>query len=204
MLDDSDLDLPQEQEPTPPRRSGSRSFIVVAGILGGIMLLALVGLAVYALVILPQQQAAATEEPGLSAVQQTGTAIAHELQATLTSSPTTTSTRTPTPTRTEAPPTPTNTPVTPLFSSTPGGPTTEPAGATQTVDALLTQAALAQTQAAGGATATATNTPAPTATASSLPQSGIGDDLGGPGVLMLSATLMLIIIFAARRLRHAD
>jgi hypothetical protein len=94
-----------------------------------------------------------------------------------------------------------------LFTITAGGPTAEPAGATQTVEALLTQAALAQTQVATGTTsgtATATNTPGPTATASSLPQSGIGDGLGGPGVLIAAAAMLLLIIAAARRQRNAN
>jgi hypothetical protein len=203
MLDDADLDLPQEPAPEPPRRSGSRSFVVVAGILGGIMLLALVGLVVWTLVIRPQQLAAATEEPGLTSAQQTGTAIAHALQATSTASPTftATSTRTPTPTRTPAPPTATNTPVTPLFSSTPGGPTAEPAGATQTVETLLTQAAMAQTAAVTGAP---TETFTPTVTASALPQTGIADGPGGPGILIAMAALLLLVIIGARRLRNAE
>lgn len=201
MLDDSDLDLPQEPAPTPPRRSGSRSFVVVAGALGAIMLLALVGLAVYALVILPQQQAAAP--PEVSSVQQTNTAIAQGLQVTNTPTRTATATRTATSTRTPAPPTATNTPVTPLFSDTPGTPLAGNA-ATQTVDALLTQAALAQTQAATGAAATSSSpSETPTATVTALPQSGIGDELGGPGLLIASAALLLLVIVAARRLRSA-
>lgn len=201
MLDDSDLDLPSEQAPAPPPRSGNRSFVVVAGLLGAIMLLALVGLAVYALVILPQQQRAAqATEP--SASQLTATELAHALQATstATNTATRTPTRTATPTRT---PTATSTPVTPIFTGT-TAPTSEPAGATQTVDALLTQAALAQTQAATGGPATATSATTPTVTPSALPQTGIADDLGGPGLMLASALFLLLIIFAARRLRTVE
>ncbi|MBX3003326.1 MAG: hypothetical protein KF828_05165, partial [Anaerolineales bacterium] len=61
MLDDADLDLPSEPNSGPPKRSGS-PFLLVAGLLGGLMLLALIALAVYALVILPQQQRAAAED----------------------------------------------------------------------------------------------------------------------------------------------
>ncbi len=199
MLDDSDLDLSQEPSPEPPRRSGNRSFLVVAGILGAIMLLALIGMAVYALVILPQQQAAAPSGP--SAAQQTNTAVARSLQITNTPTRTSTPTRTPTNTATPRPPTATNTPVTPLFTDT-TAPTSDPA--TQTVAALLTQAALAQTQAAATAGPTATGGPTltPSATASALPQSGFGDSSGAP-LLLGMALLLLVVIFAARRLRSA-
>ncbi|MGH2582102.1 MAG: hypothetical protein ACRDFQ_04315 [Anaerolineales bacterium] len=181
MLDDSDLQFP-EQTPAPaPRRSGNRSFLVVAGILGAILLLSLVGIAVYALVILPAQQA---QEPVVSSAQQTQTAVALALQVTLTS--TNTATTAPTVTRT---PTRTFTP-----SSTPA--TIDPA--TATVNALLTSAALAQTQAANSTAPTATS--GPTATVSSLPQSGFAEDAGVPGLLALTA-ILLLIIFTARRVR---
>ena len=66
-------------------------FLVVAGILGAIMLLALVALAVYALVILPQQQRAAQPTEALSE-QQTATELAHALQVTNTATATNTRT----------------------------------------------------------------------------------------------------------------
>lgn len=199
MLEDSDLDLSQEDSP-PPRRSGNRSFLVVAGILGGIMLVALIGLAVYALVILPGLRAA--EAPTLSAAQITNTAVARGLQITNTPTQTRTPTRTATPTATAttaAPPTATDTVAAPIFTDT-GAPTTDPA--TQTVAGLLTQAALAQTQAA--ATSGPTSTPSsdtPTVTPSALPQSGFGDSSGAP-LLLAAAALLLIVIIAARRLRN--
>lgn len=182
MLDDSDLDLPSEQTPAPPPRPRNR-FPVVAGLLGSILLLTLIGLAVYALVILPQRRA--SEEAG-QAVQATSTQLALVLQATSTSTPT----RTATATRTPLAPTATNTPVTPLFTSN--------AVATETMNALLTQAAAAQ-QGQGTQTAAA-----PTATPDSLPQSGFQDGLGGPGMLIASAALLFIIIITARRLRNAN
>ncbi|UYN88731.1 MAG: hypothetical protein KIT08_06405 [Anaerolineales bacterium] len=190
MLDDADLDLPSEQ-PEPPKRSGGRNFLVVAGILGGLMLLALIALAVYALVILPQQQRAAPDE---GAAQVTNTQIVQTQQPSNTATAQNTPTRTATATRTPVPPTATNTPVTPLFTSNPA--------ATQTVEALLTQAALAQEQAAATTDpGEATATTAPTATPSALPQSGLADDIGGPGILAMGAMLLLAIVFTARRLR---
>lgn len=190
MLDDADLDLPSEPGSGPPKRSGS-PFLLVAGLLGGLMLLALIALAVYALVILPQQQRAAPDD---GAAQVTST-LAITLAPSQTPTNTLAPTRTATATRTPVPPTATNTPVTPLFTSNPQ--------ATQTVEALLTQAALAQAQAATGDPA-ASATSAPTATPSALPQSGLADDIGGPGILALSAALLLAIMVTARRLRNAE
>jgi len=184
MLNDTELDLPEEPRPEPPRRSGNR-FVVVAGTLGAILLLSLIAIVIYALVILPGQEAA---EPGLSAVELTATALA-QVQATNT--PTASRTASSTPSRTNTP-RPTNTP---LITNT-----SDPA--TQTVNALLTQAALAQTQAV---TATGpTSTPGtPTLTPSVLPNSGFADDIGAPGLLAAAAVLLVVVILA-RRLRNAD
>lgn len=183
MLDDKDLDIPEEGE-APPRRP-NRSFVVIAGILGTLLVLALIGMAVYTLFILPSREA---EEP--SAAQQTSTAEALALQATSTPSDTPTATLTRTPTNTEPPDTatPTGTPITPIFSVTP-----EPA--TATVNALLTAAAAAQTNAASTIL-----TFTPSATSGSLPDAGFGDDVGAPQ-LLIAAGLLLLVIVAARRLR---
>ncbi len=208
MLDDMELDIP-EASPPPEKPSGNRGFVTAVTVLGGIMLLALIAMLVYALVILPGQQRAAEEE-GPTAAQLTSTAVARGLaQVTNTvgaASPTASPTRTatvPPPTNT---PRPSNTPVTPLFTNTPGTPGND---ATATVNALLTQAALAQTQAiatsAGTAagTATVTTTPATaTVTPSALPQSGFAEDVGAPG-LLLAAAMLIAIIIISRRLRSA-
>jgi cytoskeletal protein RodZ len=186
MLDDSELDLPESSGQEPPRRRGNR-FPVIAGTLGAILLLALIGIVVYALVILPGQQAA-VQEP--STIELTASALA-QLQA----SNTATSSRTPTstPTRTNTP-RPTNTPlITGTFDP-----------ATQTVNALLTQAAVAQTQAVTVTATGPTSTPGtPTATPSALPQSGFAEEIGAPG-LLAAAAILLAIVIAARRLRNAD
>jgi cytoskeletal protein RodZ len=184
MLDDTELDIPEEPKSEPPRRGGNR-FVVVAGTLGAILLLSLIAIVIYALVILPEQEPA---ETGPSAVELTASALA-QVQATNTSTPTRTASLTPTRTNT---PRPTNTP---LITNT-----TDPA--TATVNALLTQAALAQTQAV---TPTGpTSTPGtPTATPSALPNSGFVDDIGAPGLLAAAAVLLAVVIFA-RRLRNAD
>ncbi len=186
MLDDTELDLPEEPKPEPPRRSGNR-FVVIAGTLGAVLLLSVVAIVIYALVILPQQE---TAEPGLSAAQLTGTAQGQIVaQASNTSTPKPTASATPTLTNT---PRPTNTP---LITNTP-----DPA--TATVNALLTQAALAQTQAASPTGASPTPG-TPTATPSALPSSGFADDIGAP-VLLAAAAILLAVIFLARRFRNAE
>ena len=185
MLDDTELDLPEEPKSEPPRRGGNR-FVVMAGALGAIMLLALVAIVIYALVILPQQEAA---EPVLSAEQLTGTVLAQAAQVTNTSTTTLTASLTPTVTNT---PRPTNTP---LLS-----PTTDPA--TATVNALLTQAALAQTQAVSP-TGPSPTPGTPTVTPSALPSSGFADDIGAPG-LLAAAAVLLAVIFLARRYRNVE
>lgn len=187
MLDDSDFEIPEDDSPAP---SGNRRFVIIVGILGAIMVLSLIAMAIYALVILPQQQAAETEAPSeeLSAAELTSEAEAKEIQATAT----VTATLTHTPTNTSPPPTdtPTETPVTPIFTSAAGP-------ATQTVEALLTQAAAAQTEAASTIL-----TFTPTATLGDLPDAGFADNVGLPG-LLIAAGVLLLVILAARRLREA-
>jgi hypothetical protein len=180
MLDDTDLDIPEDSPE--PQRSGSRSFVAIAGVLGTLLVLALIAMAVYTLVYLPRQ-AAEPEE----AAQVTNTATA---SFTPSDTPTVTLTRTPTDTDEPDTETPTSTPVTPIFSLTP-----DPA--TATVNALLTAAAAAQTNAAS---TILTFTPTATSSTSSLPDAGFGDDFGAPGLLMAAGVLMIVIV-AARRLR---
>jgi cytoskeletal protein RodZ len=185
MLDDTELDLPEEPRSEPPRRGGNR-FVVMAAALGAIMLFALIAIVAYALFILPQREAV---QPVLSVEQQTGTALALVIQATDTSTPTQTASSTPSRTNT---PRPTNTP---LLSST-----VDPA--TATVNALLTQAALAQTQAVSP-TGPSPTPGTPTATPRALPSSGFADDIGAPG-LLAAAAILLAVIFLARRYRNAE
>jgi D-alanyl-D-alanine carboxypeptidase len=57
-FDNMDLDEfeTEEQGSPPPEKSSNRNFYIVAGILGAIMLLTLICTAVYAMVILPNNQ----------------------------------------------------------------------------------------------------------------------------------------------------
>ena len=175
-------------------RGSNRTFLIVAGVLGGILLIALLAIAAYAILILPGrgtgQQTQAAE------INATNTAIAQEAQLTAVARQTTV---TPTFTAT-LPPTATSTPE-PSATSTPilaptntdepveGTPPTPDTAATATVAALLTQQAAADEP-----------TPIPTSTA--LPDTGFADDFGVPGLALIAGVLLVIIILS-RRLRSS-
>lgn len=175
----------------------NRTFLIVAGILGGILLLALIAIAAYAVVILPNRQA--SQQSQAQSVNATNTAIALQSQQTAIAKQ---FTNTPPPSAT---PLPSDTPVVTATATSVLAPTNTPVVATQedtpepddpataTVAALLTQ------QAGGGGEETAT--PVPTATA--LPDTGFADDIG-PVELLAVAAILLVVIFLSRRLRSSS
>jgi cell division septation protein DedD len=158
----------------PPEESSNRTFLIAAGLLGGIVLIALACLAgVYFFSVLPSRgsanAAAASQATQNAQIQRalTATQMAFSL-ATATALPT----DTPVLAEASATPTPQN--------------TNTPDPATATVAAALTQAAVAQL------------TIVPTSTA--LPKTGIADQYGAPGLVIV--TMVFIgVIFLARRLR---
>lgn len=181
----------------------NRTFLIVAGILGGILLLALIAIAAYAVVILPGRQAGQQEQA--QAVNATNTAIALQSQQTAIAKQ---FTSTPPPSATPLPsdtpvvtatatsvlaPTSTNTPVVATQEATE---TLDPEdlAATSTVAALLTQ------QAEDGQ-AEETATPVPTAAA--LPDTGFADDIG-PVELLAAAAILVMVIVLSRRLRSSS
>jgi cytoskeletal protein RodZ len=171
MFKDNDSNL----DSTPPEESGNRTFLITAGILGGIVLVSIACLAAYALYYLPSQRnSQAAQQATLSAQNTqvvdalTGTAMASSLSMTSQASLAATDTPTPTPVVAQATPT----------SSTPGP-------ATATVAAALTQAALAA------------QTALPTSTA--LPGTGFADEVGVPGLLVITAILVVVLLLARRR-----
>ena len=191
-FDDLDFEEMDSEETITTSRGSNRTFVVVAGILGAILLIALLAIAAYAVLVLPGRDTG--QQTQVAAINATNTAVAEEAQITaiakqITLAPTFTATLPPTETST---PTPTNT-ATPVLAPTntpePDDGTVDPA--TETVAALLTQ------QAGGGAD----GTPAPTATA--LPDTGFADDFGVPGLLLIAGVLMVVIILS-RRLRAAS
>ncbi len=168
--DQSNFDAP------PPVESSNRTFLVAAGILGGIVLLSIACLAAYALLILPSQRSAQQQAATAQAVKNAQVAQALTSTAHVVNLPTAT-----------LPPLPTKTPIIALPTATsmpPSTGTTDPA--TATVAAALTEAALAQL------TVMATST--------ALPGTGLADQYGAPG-LVLAAMVLVAVIFLARRLR---
>lgn len=178
--ENDNLAMSAEPEDTPPvEESSNRTFLIVAGILGAVAIIALVCIVVYGMFFLPRQRAAEATQIALANAQNTQVALAIT-QTSVAAAFTATPTRTPTsPPATTAP---TSTSVVAVATNTPE-PTEDPR--TPTVAALLTQAASMQT---------------PTSTA--LPTTGFADEVGIPGLLGL-AVLMLVVILLARRLRTA-
>lgn len=191
-FDDLEFEEMDSEETIATSRGSNRTFLVVAGILGGILLIALLAIAGYAVVILPGRDTG--QQTQVAAINATNTAIAEEarltaivMRGTLTPTftatlPPVTETLTPVPTNI-----PTNTATPVLAPTNTPEPTSEGTqnSETATVAALLTQQA-------------GEETPIPTATA--LPDTGFADDFGVPGLLLVAGVLMVVIILS-RRLR---
>ena len=180
MYEGDDLEFDDAEEM--PEESSNRTFLIAAGILGGIVLLSLACLAGYVLLIRPQQTSAqqtqsAIETQNADTISDalTATAVAFDLSQT----PQITDTPFPTNTLVVAQPSATNTLE---FTLTP-----DPA--TVTVEALQTQVA------ASTATVLATST--------ALPTSGFADEVRLPG-LVIAAMVLVAVIFLARRLRSTN
>ena len=204
MLDEpnpNDVQPPEDfnEEPieeVPAEAGNNRTFWIVGGILGGLILLTLACVAAYILILAPRlaasrsaaAQATTTANAALSA-QFTSTALAALF--TPTSQPTATFTNTSVPTLAKAT-------ATPVVAVNPAQPTNTSLSEAATLVFLQTQlssqmtstaAVLKGTQAAG----TAAGTP-------SLATTGFFDEVGLPSLLILTVAL-LVVIFLARRLR---
>lgn len=180
---------PEEMEEAPPEESGNRLFIILAAVLGGLTVLALICIAIFLLVLGPQNRARQEAQQATAEAQQilieealTATAAEEFRQATLMAA-------TNTPTITPIPPTATASPSPVIVIPTTAmvSPTVDPR--TQTVEALLTEAAQP-------------TTPGVPATTTSLPSAGFADEVGLPMLLGL-AVILILVFFVARRLRMA-
>ena len=173
MYDEND-NLNTLDDAPPPEESGNKTFLLVAAVLGGFVLLSIVCLAAYGLYFLPRQTAARNASQSTLVAQNLQVNQALTAKA-LTNLPQSTATLEPT-----------NTPV---FQQSTG--TLAPADPqTATVAAALTQAAQAQL----------TVTSLPTSTL--LPDTGFIDDVGAPGLAVMAMALVVVILLA-RRLRVA-
>jgi len=180
MAEDFDVGAPL------PEESSNRTFVMVAGGLGALLVLSMICLAVYALVLAPRQQASrATQaiEVNLENTQQAQTQTAAVVQQTPSRTPTATETQEPTVTVT-----PTQVVVLPTSTATPF--LTLPTLAPETATAAAQQTLAAS--GGGGATVTATTT--------ALPATGFAEDIGVPTLALLGGVL-LAVIFIARGLR---
>ena len=186
-FDNLDFEDVSNEETISTSRGSNRTFLIVAGVLGGILLIALLAIAAYAVLYLPSRETG--QQTQVAEINATNTAVAEEAQLTaigkqITLTPTFTATSPPTETPTMTP----SSTSTPVLAPTNTPDEGTPDSATETVAALLTQ------QAGGGGDAT----PIPTSTA--LPDTGFADDFGVPGLLLVAGILMVIIILS-RRLR---
>jgi hypothetical protein len=227
-MNDVDQDLGEEK---PADRNGNRSFMVIAGILGGVMVLALLCIAALALFrYIPGQRAAqianATNEAQATAVALAGSQTAEPPAPTRTMPPTALPPTVLPPTHT---PLPTHTQV--IVAAATQTPAIDVAMAT--VYAMRTQRALSsptpaqptQVEATPAQPTSAQPTPVPPTSAplvvaqatptqspvappttrpsaTALPQTGLAEELGTTG-LMTAAFILVVIIFLMRRLRTA-
>ena len=168
--DNTDFD-----DANPPEESNNRTFLLVAGILGGLVFLGLLCIAGYLFL-----RNSSNQQTELTAVvqvtQQQATIQAGVTQTALAQALTQTAAVTNT-----VPPT-----STPVIAQATATLTATSNPATATLGAAFTQIA------------NSTQTIIPTSTA--LPNTGFADDVGGPG-LILTAIALVVVIFLVRRLR---
>jgi cytoskeletal protein RodZ len=191
MLDEgNNLNMMETPEAPPPEEKNNRTFLVVGGIMAGLVFLTLVCMAVYFLVIAPRlnaqkTSAQATIEAANAQVVQQMTSTAEAALWTPTSLPTSTATET-------------SIPSTPLSSPTP-----VIAVNTATASATIDPATLVAMQTQLSAQLTATSISEATLLAGAgMPQTGFFDEIGLPGLLILAAAL-IAIIFLVRRMRKS-
>jgi hypothetical protein len=165
----------------PPEESSNRTFVFAAAAVGGLLVLSMVCLALYALVVAPRQQESRNAQATQIVLDNTKMAASlTETAGVLNPTNTRAPTRTPVPSATS---TPTAVVVVASPTSTPAS-TVDPGIAT-----AIAQATLA---AAGGGGGT------PTATA--LPSTGFADEVGLPGLLLLGV-LLVVVVIVSRQLR---
>jgi len=194
-----DLSDDLQEEPNPPEESSNRTFLIIAGVLGAIALLALVCIAVYALVLAPRNKNAQSAQR--STLEAQGTAVQEIINATSTANEMAAiiAAYTHTPTNTLLPPTFTSTPTqTPVVVI----PTTALVLATDTPNAQTATAMSLFATLDANATRLASTFTARPPNATSIPNTGFADDIGLPALLGM-AVLLVVVIFLARRLRTA-
>ncbi len=179
-----------------PDGGDNRTFLLVAGGLGLLILLTLACMAIF--LLRGQSSGGQGQRAEVATINAQNTQVAQALAQTQLAQA-----WTPTFTPTSPPATPTATPTAvvamPTSTFTPAPPTDTPTPDARqaTVEALQTIQAMTLTPETGGAAA-GTGTPS----ATELPQTGFADEVGLPG-LAIGAAALLLVIFMARRLRNA-
>lgn len=191
-----DLGLGGNDAPEPPqsnKQPSGRNFLLAIGIIGVILVLALVLLLLVAPGILSQQRAnnieqAAQINAANTATAMAATAFAQQQLATATTIPT----RTPMIVIATSTPVVVGAQLQATSTSRPGTP--QAAGAQLSAAELATVSALQTQMAAQGGAGT------PEATSTALPKTGFADEYGIPGLLGL-AVILIAVIFLSRKLR---
>ena len=174
-------DFNLETDAPQPSGQSNRTFIIVAGILAGIVLLSIIGMALYGLVYLPKQKSAQSAQ--LATIEAQNAIIAQAMTSTMQAYAA----------GTQAALTAAATMVPPVNLASP---TPLPAVPSQTP--FLVNLALTATRSALN-TQNAIGSLTPTATGG-LPQSGFADEVGLPGLVVMAFALIVAILLA-RRLR---
>jgi len=194
MLDEGNDINPETPEAPLPEESGNRTFIIVGGILGALIFLTLLVGAAYVLWLGPRLTA--QRNAAQATIEAENAQIAQQMTSTAEAAlwtPTLLPTFTPSPTQTVAPKTPTVNP-TPVVAA--GTSTKTPTADPATLAAMQTQLAQQMTS-----TAVALGTRA--IGGEGMPATGFFDQVGLPGLIILTLALV-VIIFLARRLRKAS
>jgi cytoskeletal protein RodZ len=163
-----------------PEESSNRTFLIAAAGIGGLLVLSMICLGVYALVLAPQQQQSRIEQATQIVLQ--NTEVARSLTQTAAAAK---ATNTPTPSATPSPtevPTATPTQVVVIPTDTPFTTFGTVAPLTATANAQLTLAAAQQLT--------------PTATPTALPTTGFADEAGLPTLFLLALGLLAVVIVA--------
>jgi len=192
MLDEGNaLNMMETSDAPPPEEKSNRTFLIVGGVMAGLVFLTLACMAVYFLVIAPRLTA---QKSAAQATIEAGNALAAQ-QVTLTAQA---ALRTPT----LPAPLPTNTSVTlPVGSPTPVIALSSPvATATATPNPAILSAA--ETQLALQITSTAAALATRDLGGQGMPTTGFFDEVGLPSMIILALALVAIILLA-RRMRKS-
>ena len=194
MLDEGNNANMETPEAPPPEESNNRTFLIVGGIFAALIFLTLVCGAVYALWYLPGRTA--SQRATQAAIKSVNAQVAAQMTSTAQAALwTPTSMPTEPPTNTAIAPLNNPTAVIAISTDTPTAtPTTDPA----TLVAMETQLAAQMTATTiGNAVSVGSGTPIPGA----MPRTGFFDQIGLPGLIVLTLAL-IVVIFLSRRLRN--